>query len=123
MRLIIISMLMVLFGLSACSSDEDVVVHKSGESWREGRLVVGRDTYNLACASCHDTGKMDAPLIGNPKDWSGRSDLWDAVLAEHAKTGYLEMPEKGGHPELSDEQIESAAEFMLHVTFPDKPQG
>jgi cytochrome c5 len=116
-------MLVGLFGLFGCSSDEDVVVHKSGESWREGRLVVGRDTYNLACASCHDTGKMDAPLIGNPKDWSGRSDLWDAVLAEHAKSGYLEMPEKGGHPELTDEQIESATEFMLHVTFPDKPQG
>jgi cytochrome c5 len=123
MRLIIIVMLAGLLGLPGCSSDEDVVVHKSGESWREGRLVVGRDTYNLACASCHDTGKMDAPLIGNPKDWSGRSDLWGAVLAEHAKSGYLEMPEKGGHPELTDEQIESATEFMLHVTFPEKPQG
>ncbi len=114
--------------LPACSPNddsadgEDVVVTKSGETWREGRLVLGRQTYELACASCHDTGKLDAPLIGNPKDWSGRSELWDAVLVEHAKTGYLEMPEKGGHPELSEDAVEAAAEYMLNVTFPEKPR-
>lgn len=123
MRLITILMLAGLTGLIACSTGKDVVVHKSGESWREGRLTAGRDTYELACADCHDTGKLGAPLTGNPKDWSNRSDLWDAVLAEHAKTGYLEMPEKGGHPELTEESVEAATEYMLHVTFPDKPQG
>lgn len=119
MRLLTI---LLVAGLAGCTSANDAEVHKSGESWREGRLMVGRETYQTACASCHDTGKMDAPLIGNPKDWSERSDLWGAVLSEHAKTGYLEMPEKGGHPELTADAVEAATEYMLYVTFPEKPQ-
>lgn len=94
----------------------------SGQSWREERLAIGRETYDLACASCHDTGKLDAPLTGNPKDWSDRSQLWEAVLLEHAKKGYMEMPQKGGHPELSEDAVEAAAEYMLSVTFPELPQ-
>ena len=64
---------------------------------------------------------MDAPLIGNPKDWSGRSELWDAVLAEHAKKGYLHMPAQGGDAEISDSEIEAATEYMLSRTYPDLP--
>jgi cytochrome c5 len=29
--------------------------------------------------------------------------MWQAVLFNHAKSGYLEMPGKGGQDELSDE--------------------
>jgi hypothetical protein len=35
--------------------------------------------------------------------------MWQAVLFNHAKSGYLEMPEKGGAAELSDEAVEAAA--------------
>ncbi|MBT8064200.1 MAG: c-type cytochrome [Gammaproteobacteria bacterium] len=131
MRWITVILLGALLGVSACSprddsaasaDGEDVVVTKSGETWREGRLMLGRQTYELACASCHDTGKLDAPLIGNPKDWSGRSELWGAVLVEHAKTGYLEMPGKGGHEDLSEDAVEAATEYMLNVTFPEMPR-
>lgn len=128
MKWITVILLGALLALPACSPRDDsadggdVVVTKSGETWREGRLVLGRQTYELACASCHDTGKLDAPLIGNPKDWSGRSELWEAVLVEHAKTGYLEMPEKGGRPDLSEDAVEAATEYMLSVTFPEKPR-
>jgi cytochrome c5 len=131
MRWITVILLGALLGVSACSprddsaasaDGEDVVVTKSGETWREGRLMLGRQTYEIACASCHDSGKLDAPLIGNTKDWSGRSELWGAVLVEHAKTGYLEMPGKGGREELSEDAVEAATEYMLNVTFPEKPR-
>ena len=134
MRIFTMLMLSGMLGLIGCSSEnaapvpenteepEDIVVHESGAAWHEDRMVLGRETYDQVCASCHDTGKMDAPLTGNPKDWSGRSNLWEAVLFEHAKTGYLEMPEKGGYPDLPEEAVEAAAEYMLTITFPEMPR-
>jgi cytochrome c5 len=95
--------------------------HDLKPSWREDRRELGEATYELACASCHDSGKLGAPLTGNREQWSGRSDMWQAVLFEHAKEGYLEMPGKGGRPELSDEAVEAAAEYMLAETFPELP--
>ena len=86
--------------------------HDLKPSWREDRRELGEATYELACASCHDSGKLGAPLTGNREQWSGRSDMWQAVL---------EMPGKGGRPELSDEAVEAAAEYMLAETFPELP--
>jgi cytochrome c5 len=89
--------------------------------WREDRLALGKATYESACASCHEAGEGGAPRPGRREDWSERSDMWQAVLFSHAKSGYLEMPGKGGQPELSDESVEAAAEYMLGLTFPEMP--
>jgi len=104
------------------SAPADTKQRKVSESWREDRLALGRETYQQACASCHDTGKDGAPVTGNPGHWDERSTLWEAVLFEHAKTGYLEMPEKGGHSELTEESVDAAAEYMLGLTFPELPR-
>jgi cytochrome c5 len=92
------------------------------ESWRESRMVMGKETYEAACASCHDQGDRDTPAIGDQDAWSDRSGLWVAILSEHATAGYLEMPEKGGHGELTDESVNAAVEYMLMMTFPELPQ-
>ena len=88
-------------------------------SWRERYLELGRETYESVCASCHDTNEHGAPVKGDRDSWSERSPLWTAVLLEHAKNGYLEMPCKGGQVELSDRAVEAAGEFMLTETFPE----
>jgi cytochrome c5 len=41
---------------------------------------------------------------------------------EHAKTGYFEMPARGGKSELPDEVISAAAEYMLEKTFPNQQE-
>ena len=93
------------------------------DSWRARYLALGRETYEIACAACHDEDKGDsAPIKGNPDSWSTRSPLWSAVLLEHAKNGYLDMPTKGGRLELSDRAVEAAGEYMLHETFPELPR-
>jgi cytochrome c5 len=86
------------------------------------RMEDGRIAYEAKCASCHATGKNGAPATSNPEDWKNRSELWDAVLAEHAKSGYLGMPAKGGEPDTSDYDVEVAAEYMLNMAHPDFPQ-
>ena len=48
--------------------------------------------------------------------------MWQAVLFNHAKSGFLEMPPKGGQPGLPDESVEAATEYMLGITYPELPR-
>lgn len=86
------------------------------------RMEDGLKAYEARCASCHATGENSAPVTSNPEDWENRSELWDAVLAEHAKSGYLGMPAKGGAPDASNYDVEVAAEYMLNLAHPGFPQ-
>ena len=82
----------------------------------------GSRVYAAACASCHDTGSDGAPIMGQPGDWTARSDLWDAVLLEHVKKGYLNMPAKGGDQGLTEYDAGVAAEYMLNQSHPALPR-
>jgi len=84
--------------------------------------IDGQAAYNEHCAGCHETGMLGAPREGQPQEWQDRSSLWQAVLMEHAKTGYFEMPARGGNTELSDKVVGAAAEYMLEQTFQDRPE-
>ena len=75
-----------------------------------------------ACADAHETGKNDAPRTGDPAAWADRSALWEAVLFEHAKKGYFDMPAHGLDGRFSDEEISAAAQYMLEITHPDRPR-
>lgn len=79
-----------------------------------------RDLYDQFCADCHDSGEGGAPVTGDPSDWRDKSPLWQAVLTEHAKAGYLEMPARGGSADLPDLSVSQALEYMLLETFPEK---
>lgn len=81
--------------------------------------LAGKQAYDLACASCHDEGVDGAPKTGDREAWADRSWLWEAVLFEHAKSGYMTMPAQGGTESLDDATISRAAEYMLTKTFPD----
>lgn len=124
-------LVVALFSLVACSDDRTESAPEpearvggadTVPSWRDEHDALGRETYERACAPCHETGEGGAPVTGKREDWSGRSDLWQAVLFEHAKSGYLDMPGKGGQVELSDEAVEAASEYMLERTFPELPK-
>lgn len=80
--------------------------------------LAGKEAYDLVCANCHEEGVDGAPKTGDREAWAGRSWLWEAVLFEHAKEGYMEMPAKGGDATLDDATVEMAAEYMLLRTHP-----
>ncbi len=81
----------------------------------------GAEAYAQYCASCHTDGVDGAPRLGVIEDWGGRSQLWQAVLFEHAKAGYLSMPAKGGAAEAAEREVAAAAEYLLEETFGDRP--
>jgi cytochrome c5 len=109
-----ISWLFVLFlGLAACN--------RAPAPDTSTKSYTGKEAYELVCARCHAEGKNGAPKTGDPAAWEGRSTLWEAVLFEHAKKGYNNMPAKGGDEELDDATVERAAEYMLRQVYPDAP--
>lgn len=81
----------------------------------------GEAAYRQYCATCHESGKDGAPVVGKHTDWADRSKLWQAVIMDHARAGYLDMPAKGGRPELPDATIDAAVEYMLELTHPEVP--
>lgn len=83
------------------------------------RMSEGQAAYKAACAECHDKGSDGAPVTSRPEDWQERSDLWEGVLFEHARKGYIDMPPKGGNPATSDYDVNAAAEYMLTITHPE----
>lgn len=103
--------------LAACAHQED----QAGAALLASSATNGEAAYNEYCAGCHETGMLGAPVAGDAVDWGTRSRLWDAVLLDHAITGYLEMPARGGRTDLPDVVVKSAAEYMLRMTFPDMP--
>ena len=85
------------------------------------RLEDGKRTYEKVCAGCHETGVEGAPVVGEADDWDPRSNLWEAVLVEHAEQGYLKMPARGNAEYSTDYDISAAAEYMLTLTHPELP--
>lgn len=110
--------------LAACAHDSELPTDSPANDDPVQAAVLamnGEAAYQEYCAGCHETGMMGAPVAGDAMDWGTRSRLWDAVLLDHAITGYLEMPARGGRMDLPDEVVRSAAEYMLRMTFPDMP--
>jgi cytochrome c5 len=109
---------MASLALAACAhSGEEVTADATA-----GKANNGETAYLEHCAGCHETGMLGAPREGQPADWEGRSKLWQGVLMEHAKTGYFDMPAKGGKTHLPDAVVDAAAEYMLEKTFPNRPK-
>jgi len=76
-----------------------------------------------SCFTCHQTGLMGAPRVGNRSDWEKRLELGFDTLVSHALEGFNSMPARGGNPGLSDIEIENAILFMLEqseLTVPGK---
>ena len=88
----------------------------------DASTINGEAAYLEYCATCHEDGMFGAPRMGEPMDWEVRSSLWQAVLMEHAKQGYYDMPARGGRSDLPDEVVNAAAEYMLENTYRDRPK-
>jgi len=108
--------LMLAMTLAACGQSDQ---NNPQTEVTESAWQAGQQAYVEICASCHDEGIDDAPRTGVREDWESRSWLWEAVLFEHAREGYREMPAKGGDAALDEATVTKAAEYMLNLTYPE----
>lgn len=79
----------------------------------------GRALYKSVCSACHapENVMVSAPKLGDASEWSrrlARSERGLDTLADNAVNGFGAMPPKGGHSELSRNQIRQAIEFMMN---------
>jgi cytochrome c5 len=112
-----------LLALAACqgADNEPAAELRSDQAQPAAATPSPEQAYREVCAGCHEEGRDGAPRTNHPEDWQGRSQLWQAVLVEHAKSGYLNMPAKGGEPSLADRTVAAAAEYMLEITYKNIP--
>jgi cytochrome c5 len=72
----------------------------------DGELV-----YNNVCSACHNAGVAGAPIPGSTMN--ERADKGLDTLVHNAINGLNVMPPRGGNPDLTDEQVQAAVEYML----------
>lgn len=124
-HIVLLFLALVLTGCGQKDPGELVLTEPASEVTSSPRsaMRIGRQAYEDTCAGCHEEGLDGAPRTGVLEDWDGRSWLWETVLFEHARSGYKNMPAKGGDEALDELTVTKAAEYMLTLTYPDTPQG
>lgn len=79
----------------------------------ESGPVDGEQVYNTVCMACHAAGVAGAPKPGSEELTKRFADEGIDGMLHNAINGLNVMPPRGGRPDLSDEQIQAAIEFML----------
>jgi cytochrome c5 len=74
----------------------------------------GENTYKQVCASCHASGVLNAPKLGDKAKWAPLIAEGQVVLTAHGYVGVRGMPAKGGNPNLSIEGFSDAVAYMVN---------
>lgn len=72
----------------------------------------GEAVYKAICASCHATGLIDSPKLGDVAAWSPRLAQGFGTLVKHAIEGLRAMPPRGGASDLTDDEVARAVAYM-----------
>ena len=73
----------------------------------------GAAVYDATCQACHTTGVLNSPKLGDAVSWGSRVEKEKDALVQSVLNGLNLMPPRGGRPDLSDEQIQMAVDYML----------
>lgn len=76
----------------------------------------GKATYDAACATCHNTGMLNAPKIKQTPKWKKLAREGFNDLVGNALVGVRKMPAKGGKPTLTDMQVAWAVHYLATVS-------
>ena len=74
----------------------------------------GENTFKQVCTSCHGTGILNSPKIGDKAKWAPLSAEGQVVITAHGYVGVRQMPAKGGNPNLSIEGFSDALVYMVN---------
>ena len=98
-----------------CFEDDevcDVTARSAGPAAGDGPRD-GKAVYNAVCQTCHTSGLLGSPMLGDAGAWGPHIAKGKDTLYTHAINGFNAMPAKGGNPALSDDEVKAAVDFML----------
>jgi len=75
--------------------------------------IDGEAIYNQICMACHETGAAGAPVRGNADQWADRMPKGMETLYAHSINGFNATPAKGGNPNLSDDEVKAATDYLV----------
>jgi cytochrome c5 len=82
--------------------------------------AAGKATYDASCATCHKTGMMGAPKLGDKAAWAPHIAKGMDKMVANSITGYKgakgQMPAKGGNTKLTDAQVGNAVAYMVGLS-------
>lgn len=85
----------------------------------EEALAKGRGIWMGTCRNCHLLGISGAPAVSDYAAWQARIEKDRDLLYQSAlngikgEDGEFRMPPRGGNPQLKDEQVRLAVDYML----------
>jgi cytochrome c5 len=98
------------------SSPSDPITSSADEDVDNDTPQNGKNVYDAACFVCHATGVAGAPKLDDTANWERRLNKGQSVLYLNAINGFMGevgmMPPKGGRPDLSDDAIRAAVDYM-----------
>lgn len=111
-RHLFLSVLLVISSTATAVEDSQFI------QFSNKNLEKGRSVWMDNCKNCHAYGAAGAPIPMQQEDWKGRVEKKTSVLYDHAINGFFGpddsmMPERGGNPDLSDEQVKQAVDYMV----------
>ena len=73
----------------------------------------GKAVYDKVCTICHAAGLANAPKFGDKAAWAPRVATGKEALLGSVVKGKGAMPPKGGDPELNDDDLKAAVDYMV----------
>lgn len=78
---------------------------------------LGERVYQMVCQSCHASGLVGAPKVGDVAAWSVRLEAGIDALYNSGLNGKgAVMPPRGGNPSLSDTEVKAAVDYMVSTS-------
>ena len=71
-----------------------------------------KEIYDAVCTTCHATGILEAPKLGDKAAWEARAGNGLAGLLKTAADGKGSMPAKGGDPSITDAELKAVVLYM-----------
>lgn len=97
-----------------CFEDDevcDVTARSAGPAAGDGPRD-GKAVYNAVCHTCHASGLLGSPMLGDAGAWGPRIAKGKETLYTHAINGFNAMPAKGG-ADIPDEEVQNAVDYMV----------